>query len=192
MKKQSNLSRLLQSAGNHKYLTYASWVLSAISALIALVPFYYIWKVMQEVLAVAPDFSHAQNLTRNGWMAVLFAVIAVLVYIGALMCSHKGAFRIATNLRLQTMEHIVKLPLGFAEQFGSGRLRKIVNESGASASRPCQCHCDAMRPFGSATGVRLAAGTFEPCAGSAGLSDYDDDDRKENAGKNERIPKRSR
>ena len=92
MKKQSNLSRLLQIAGNHKYLTYASWVLSAISALIALVPFYYIWKVMQEVLAVAPDFSHAQNLTRNGWMAVLFAVIAVLVYIGALMCSHKGAF----------------------------------------------------------------------------------------------------
>lgn len=132
MKKQSNLSRLLQIAGNHKYLTYASWVLSAISALIALVPFYYIWKVMQEVLAVAPDFSHAQNLTCNGWMAVLFAVIAVLVYIGALMCSHKGAFRIATNLRLQTMEHIVKLPLGFAEQFGSGRLRKIVNESSAA------------------------------------------------------------
>ena len=132
MKKQSNLSRLLQIAGSHKYLTYASWVLSAISALVALVPFYYIWKVMQEVLAVAPDFSRAQNLTHNGWMAVLFAVIAVLIYIGALMCSHKGAFRIATNLRLQTMEHIVKLPLGFAEQFGSGRLRKIVNESSAA------------------------------------------------------------
>ena len=37
MKKQSNLSRLLEIAGSHKYLTYASWVLSAISALIALV-----------------------------------------------------------------------------------------------------------------------------------------------------------
>ena len=123
MKKQSNLSRLLQIAGSHKYLTYASWGLSAISALMALVPFYYIWKVIQEVLEVAPDFSRAQNLTHNGWMAVLFAVIAVLIYIGALMCSHKGAFRIATNLRLRTMEHIVKLPLGFAEQFGSGRLR---------------------------------------------------------------------
>ena len=132
MRKQSNLSRLLQIAGNHKYLTYASWVLSAISALIALVPFYYIWKVMQEVLAVAPDFSRAQNLTHNGWMAVLFAVIAVLVYIAGLMCSHLGAFRIATNLRIQTMEHIVKLPLGFAESFGSGKLRKIVNESSAA------------------------------------------------------------
>ena len=132
LKKQSNLSRLLQIAGCHKYLIYASWVLSAISAFIALVPFYYIWKVIQEVLEVAPDFSRAQNLTHNGWMAVLFAVIAVLVYIAGLMCSHKGAFRIATNLRLQTMEHIVKLPLGFAESFGSGRRRKIVNESSAA------------------------------------------------------------
>ena len=132
MKKQSNLSRLLEIAGSHKYLTYASWVLSAISALIALVPFYYIWKMIKEVLEVAPNFDQAQNLTGNGWMAVLFAVIAVLVYIAGLMCSHLGAFRIATNLRIQTMEHIVKLPLGFAESFGSGKLRKIVNESSAA------------------------------------------------------------
>ena len=132
MKKQSNLSRLLEIAGSHKYLTYASWVLSAISALIALVPFYYIWKMIKEVLEVAPDFGQAQNLTGNGWMAVLFAVLAVLVYIAGLMCSHLGAFRIATNLRIQTMEHIVKLPLGFAERFGSGKLRKIVNESSAA------------------------------------------------------------
>ncbi len=132
MKKQSNLSRLLQIAGNHKYLIYASWALSAISAFIALLPFYYIWKVIQEVLEVAPDFSQAQNLTHNGWLAVLFSIIAVLIYIAGLMCSHKGAFRIATNLRLQAMKHIVKLPLGFAESFGSGKLRKIVNESSAA------------------------------------------------------------
>ena len=132
LKKQSNLSRLLTIAGSYRYLTYASWILSAISALIALVPYYFIWQVMREVLEVAPDFSRAQNLTYNGWMAVMFAVIAVLVYIAGLMCSHLGAFRIATNLRLQSMNHIVKLPLGFAEHFGSGKLRKIVNESSAA------------------------------------------------------------
>ena len=132
MKKQSNLSRLLMIAGSYRYLTYASWILSAISALIALVPYYFIWQVMREVPEVAPDFSRAQNLTYNGWMAVMFAVIAVLVYIAGLMCSHLGAFRIATNLRLQSMNHIVKLPLGFAEHFGSGKLRKIVNESSAA------------------------------------------------------------
>uniref|UniRef100_UPI0040296199 ABC transporter ATP-binding protein n=1 Tax=Candidatus Fimivicinus sp. TaxID=3056640 RepID=UPI0040296199 len=132
MKKQSNLSRLLTIAGSYRYLTYASWILSAISALIALVPYYFIWQVMREVLEVAPDFSRAQNLNYNGCMAVMFAVIAVLVYIAGLMCSHLGAFRIATNLRLQSMNHIVKLPLGFAEHFGSGKLRKIVNESSAA------------------------------------------------------------
>ena len=117
MKKQSNLSRLLEIAGSHKYLTYASWVLSAISALIALVPFYYIWKIIKEVLEVAPNFAQAQNLTGNGWMAVLFAVIAVLVYIAG-----------------------------------------------------------------------LETGTIEPCSGCAGLSDHDDNDRKADAGKDERIP----
>ena len=132
MKKPSNLLRLLGYAGKHKYLTYASWIFSALSALMALVPYWYIWQVIREALSVAPDFGQAQNLVRNGWMAVLVAVAAVLVYIAALMCSHMGAFRIATNLRLAVMEHIVRLPLGAAEQFGSGRLRKIVNESSAA------------------------------------------------------------
>ncbi len=132
MKKQSNLSRLLGYAGRHRYLTRASWVLSAVSALIALVPYWYIWLIMREVLETAPDFGRAKHLVHNGWMAVLFAVIAVLVYIAGLMCSHLGAFRIATNLRIKTMEHIVELPLGFVESFGSGKLRKIVNESSAT------------------------------------------------------------
>ena len=132
MKRQSNLQRLLGYAGAHKYLTYASWILSAVSALIALVPYWYIWRIIREVLAVAPDFGQAQGLVHNGWMAVLFAVAAVLVYIAGLMCSHMGPFRIATNLRLAMLEHIVRLPLGAAEAFGSGKLRKIVNESSAA------------------------------------------------------------
>ena len=132
MKRPSNLSRLLGYAGRHRYLTYASWILSAVSALIALVPYWYIWRIMQEALEVAPNFEKAENLTQNGFMAVLYAVLAVLVYIAGLMCSHMGAFRIATNMRIQTMRHIVKLPLGFAESFGSGKLRKIVNESSAA------------------------------------------------------------
>ena len=81
MKKQSNLSRLMGYAGGYRYFTYASWVLSALSALIALVPFWYIWRIIREVLRVQPDFSQAVGLERLGWMAVLFAVLSVLVYI---------------------------------------------------------------------------------------------------------------
>lgn len=132
MKKQSNLSRLMGFAGRYRYFTYVSWALSAISALIALVPFWYIWRIIREVLRVRPDFSQAVGLERLGWTAVLFAVLSVLVYIAGLMCSHVAAFRVATNIRIAAMEHIVSLPLGFAEEFGSGRLRKIVNESSAA------------------------------------------------------------
>lgn len=131
-KKPSSLSRLMGYAGKHRYLTYASWVLSAASALLALMPFWYLWKIMQEVLDVMPDFSKAEHLVQNGWLAVLFAVLSFVVYVCGLLCSHLSAFRVATNLRLETLRHIALLPLGFAEQFGSGKLRKIINESSAA------------------------------------------------------------
>ena len=132
MKKKSNLSRLMDYAGGHKYLTYASWILSVISALLALVPFIYIWRIIREVLNTAPNFDEAQNLTHYGWMAVLFAAVSMIVYIIALMCSHLSAFRIAANMRRDCMEHIVKLPIGTAESIGSGKLRKIVMDSSAA------------------------------------------------------------
>lgn len=129
MKKQSNLSRLLSYAGKYKFLTYASWVLSAVSALIALLPFWYIWKIIKEVLAVAPNFENANGLVHYGVMAMVFAVLSFLVYICALLCSHLSAFRVATNMRIELVEHIAKLPLGFVDSFGSGKLRKIINDS---------------------------------------------------------------
>lgn len=132
MKKQSNLSRLMQYAGGHKYLTYASWALSALSALCALVPFIYIWRIIKEVLEVAPNFESARNLTHYGIMAVVFAILSVFIYICGLLCSHLSAFRIAANMRRDCMQHIVKLPLGTAESIGSGKLRKIVTDSSAA------------------------------------------------------------
>ena len=133
MKKQSNLSRLLNYAGGYKYLTYASWILSAVSALTALVPFWYIWRIIKEVLETAPNFSNAGNLPHYGIMAVVFSVLSFLIYICSLLCSHLSAFRIATNLRIDTVEHIAKLPLGFTDSFGSGKLRKIINDSTGAA-----------------------------------------------------------
>ena len=129
MKKQSNLGRLLSYAGNRKILSYLSWFFAAVSALIALVPFWYIWRILKEVIEVAPNFGEAVNITHYGWMAVLFAVAAVLVYITGFMCSHMAAFRIATNMRIEMTEHISKLPLGVIEQFGSGKLRRTISET---------------------------------------------------------------
>lgn len=116
-------------AGKHRYFTYASWLLAVISALIALLPFVYIWKIIKEVLDVAPNLSASTGLVHNGIMAMVSAIASFLIYICALMCSHLAAFRVATNMRIAVTEHIAKLPLGFADSFGSGKLRKIINDS---------------------------------------------------------------
>ena len=115
-RKKESIQKLMQFAGNHKYLTYLSWGLAAVSALIALVPFYDIWCLIREVLACKGDFSNAQNLVSYGWQAVLFAFLAMAVYLLALMCSHKAAFRVQANMRKQMMDHVMKLPMGYIDE----------------------------------------------------------------------------
>lgn len=115
-------------AGGHKYFTYASLVLAAVSAWIALIPFYDIWRIIKEVLEVRPNYSEAVNIGRYGWEAVGFALLAMVFYIAALMCSHKSAFRVQANMRISMMKHIMKLPLGYVEAEGTGKIRKIVTD----------------------------------------------------------------
>ena len=131
-KKQSALSRLMDIAGEHKYLVYLSWILAVLSAWIALVPFYDVWRIIKEILEVKPDYANATHITAYGWQAVGFALLAMAAYIAALMCSHKAAFRVQSNMRVSMMKHIMKLPLGYVESEGTGKIRKVVNDSSAA------------------------------------------------------------
>ncbi len=131
-KKQSAMSRLMDIAGNHKYFSYVSCVLAVISAWIALIPFYDIWRIIKEILEVRPNYEQATHITTYGWQAVGFALFGMVFYIAALMCSHKAAFRVQSNMRTLMMEHIMKLPLGYVETEGTGKIRKIVNDSSAA------------------------------------------------------------
>ena len=134
MKKQpSPLSRLMEYAGGYKILTYLSWILSFLSALTALLPLVYIFFIIREVLEVAPDFTRATSIVHNGIMAVVFSAAALLINFGALMCSHVSAFRIGSNIKRSLLRHITKLPLGFSDDMGSGKLRKIINDSSNAA-----------------------------------------------------------
>ena len=170
MKKQSDLSRLMGYAGKHKYLTYASWVLSAVSALVALLPFIYIWKIIKEVLDVSPNFSDATNLVHNGVMAMIFAVSSFLIYVGALMCSHLSAFRVATNMRIAVTEHIARLPIGFVDSFGSGKLRKIVNGStGATETFLAHQLPDKYAALATPVGLLVLLFVFDWCLGLLSL-----------------------
>ena len=131
-KKQSAYSKLMHIAGNHKYMSYLSCVFAVISAWIALIPFYDIWRIIKEILEVRPDFSKAVHITSYGWQAVGFALLSMVFYIAGLMCSHKAAFRVQANLRTTLMEHIMKIPLGYVEAQGTGKIRKIVIDSSAA------------------------------------------------------------
>ena len=131
-KKKSVIAQLFEYAGSHKYFTICSWILAAISALVALVPFYYIWCIIKEVVEVRPDFDRATHIVSHGWSAVGMSLLAMVIYIAALMCSHIAAFRVQANMRTAMMEHVMKLPMGYIESEGSGKIRKIVAESSAA------------------------------------------------------------
>ena len=132
MKKESNLKELMHYAGRHRFLIYLSLLLSAASAVLALFPFVFLFRIIQEVIAVAPDFPRAGHVVHNGWLAVGFALLSIVVYVCALMSSHLSAFRIAGNIRKALMAHIAKLPLGFIGDMGSGKIRRIVGDSSAA------------------------------------------------------------
>ena len=119
-------------AGKYRYFTYASCILAAISAAIALIPFYDIWRIIREVLEVRPDFSKAVHIKSYGWQAVIFALTSMIFYIGSLMCSHRAAFRVQANMRVEMMSHIMKIPVGIIETEGTGKIRKDITESSAA------------------------------------------------------------
>ncbi len=127
--KNKNLQELMKYSGKYKIFTYLSLILSGLSSILALIPFIYIWKIIKEVIEVMPNFQNATSIVHNGWMAVAFAIISMATYFMGLICSHMSAFRVATNMRKKAMEHITKMPIGKIEEIGSGKLRKIVNES---------------------------------------------------------------
>ena len=130
-KKPSAFQTLMSYAGGHQTLTYLSLVLSGVSGLLAIMPFVYLWRIIREIIEVAPDYSSAVGITHNGWMAVAFSLLYMLVYFGALMCSHLSAFRVAGNMKKDLLHHIAELPIGFADEMGSGKVRRIVTETTA-------------------------------------------------------------
>ena len=98
-KKKSSVAILLDYAGSHKGLTFLGLALSAVSMLLSMVPYLCIWLVARDLIAVAPDWTQAQGITRYGWLAFAFAVGGILLYFAGLMCTHLAAFRTASNIR---------------------------------------------------------------------------------------------
>lgn len=128
-KKQSSLSRILSYAGGHKNLTLLGCILSALSAILGLIPYVCVWLAARNVLETWPNLSAVSNLTSWGWTAVWTAIGSIALYFAALMSTHIAAFRTARNIRRAAMAHVLKLPLGFFTGNQSGRLRKLIDDN---------------------------------------------------------------
>ena len=123
--------RLLNYSGNYKYLTIVGMFLSALSAICLLVPFVYIWNVVNALLAVAPDFTKAQNLDVYAINVFTFAVLGIILNFFGLMGTHLSAFKNEKNMKDAAIKHLLKLPLGYFSNHTSGGLRKIIDYSTA-------------------------------------------------------------
>ncbi|WP_400251746.1 ABC transporter ATP-binding protein [Methanobrevibacter smithii] len=123
--------RLLNYSGNYKYLTIVGMFLSALSAICLLVPFVYIWDVVNALLAVVPDFTKAQNLDVYAINAFTFAVLGIILNFFGLMGTHLSAFKNEKNMKDAAIKHLLKLPLGYFSNHTSGGLRKIIDYSTA-------------------------------------------------------------
>ncbi len=128
-KQKPLLKRLYAFAGNYKHLTTLGMILSGVSAVITLLPIMFIYTGVKEIIAIYPNVTLTDSIIANAWLAVGSAIGAMLIYLIALMLTHIAAYRIAKNMRKKALNHVMSLPLGFFSNMGSGKLRRIINDS---------------------------------------------------------------
>lgn len=126
--KNDHMKLIRQYAGGHKHLITLGRFLAAVSAVMTLLPYYLMWKIIR----VAVNGDNPEHITFYAILAVALIVGALLVYIAALLCTHISAFRVQANMRSSLMKRIVTLPLGIFDEDGTGKIRRIVNDSTAA------------------------------------------------------------
>lgn len=150
MKKDNVMKVINEYAGSYRYVIVLGRVLAALSALVGMIPYYDLWRIIK----VAVSGENLSQISGLAWQAVGIMILSMLMYVGALMCTHVSAFRVQANLRTRLMKHIVTLPLGVFDQDGTGKIRRIVNESSA-ATETYIAHNLADKAVASATPVGL-------------------------------------
>ena len=117
-----------QYAGGHKKLITLGRFLAGVSAVIVLIPYYDLWRI----ISIAVNGEDLGQINRYAWQAVILTVASLLIYIAALLCTHIAAFRVQANMRSSLMRRIITLPLGVFDEDGTGKIRRIVNDSTAA------------------------------------------------------------
>ncbi|MBQ7560629.1 MAG: ABC transporter ATP-binding protein [Synergistaceae bacterium] len=115
-----NLGGLLDFAGKYKIFAFVSWILAGVSALIAIIPVWYIWQII--ICAVFNE--GLENISHYGVIVLASGIISILLYLAGLIFADKAASKIADNLRDKLLSD---------DSFNSGEMRRIIIESSDSA-----------------------------------------------------------
>ena len=132
---KSDVAVLLGYAGSRRGLTFLGLALSAVSMLLSMAPYICIWLAARDLIAVAPNWTQAQNVASYGWIAFAFAVGGIVIYFAGLMCTHLAAFRTASNIRKQGVARVMKAPLGFFDSNASGLIRGRLDAAAADTEQ---------------------------------------------------------
>lgn len=122
----NEIKRVFEFAGNYKYLTIIACVLSGISTILGVVPFVCIYKVIDICIN---NTDNVNSSSSYALIALVFAILSILIYYISLSCSHLAAFRIAKNMKKQTLHHLMTLPMGYFMINSSGKIRKIIDDN---------------------------------------------------------------
>ncbi|MCR5269197.1 MAG: ABC transporter ATP-binding protein/permease, partial [Lachnospiraceae bacterium] len=126
--KYDHMKLIGKYAGKHKFLITLGRIVAGISAVLVLIPYYDLWKIIQ----IAINGEDLTQIKTYAWQAVILTVASLLIYIAALLCTHIAAFRVQANMRSSLMRRIITLPLGVFDEDGTGKIRRIVNDSTAA------------------------------------------------------------
>jgi ATP-binding cassette subfamily B protein len=137
-KKTFILKRFTPYMGKKKALLPLSLVLSGVSAGLNILPFVLVWFIVRDILS-SPQSIDMSNVRFYAWIAFASAIGGIIVYFCALLSSHLAAFRVEVGMQKVGMEKIISMPLGFFDNYSSGKIRKIVND-GAGTTHTFLAH----------------------------------------------------
>ena len=89
--------RLFKYVPEKMHCMYISAFLSVVSAVLSILPYWYLWKFLDELI-VAKNYAGS---THYAVVIVALLIVQAFVYFCALWASHLFAFRLETNLKTE-------------------------------------------------------------------------------------------
>ena len=129
-KRKTGLARLIEIAGTKRRLLIGAMLLAVITAIVQFVPIIAVYNILIELAEHALDPSLIDKAYIWLWSYIAlgaFFAFGVLTF-ASLMLSHIAAFNILYEIRMQLVQKMVRLPLGFFSRRASGELKKIMGD----------------------------------------------------------------